>query len=68
MNVDLYGVPEGTVGPYIGFSLLGVEFELRRSIYLVFEPAHIAIPIPQTAGVPFAYPQYRVTLGFQFGA
>ena len=68
MNFDLYGVPKGTVGPYVGFSLVGLDFELSKSLYLVLDPAHIAIPIPQTSGVPFAYPQYRVTLGLQFGA
>jgi hypothetical protein len=65
---DLYGVPEGSVGPYIGFNLLGVDIELARSVYLVINPAHIAIPIPQIEGVPFAYPQYRFTLALQFGA
>jgi hypothetical protein len=64
----LYGVPEGSVGPYIGFNLLGLDIELTRSLYLIVNPAHIAIPIPQVEGVPFAYPQYRFTLGFQFGA
>jgi MYXO-CTERM domain-containing protein len=68
MNFDLYGVPKGTVGPYVGFSLVGLDFELSKSLYFVLDPAHIAIPIPQTSGVPFAYPQYRVTLGLQFGA
>ena len=68
MNFALYGVPKGTVGPYVGFNLVGLDFELSRSVYLVLDPAHIAIPIPQTSGVPFSYPQYRVTLGLQIGA
>lgn len=68
MNFDLYGVPKGTVGPYVGFNLLGIELELSRSVYLVLDPAHIAIPIPQTTGVPFSYAQYRITLGVQLGA
>jgi hypothetical protein len=68
MNFALYGVPKGTVGPYIGFNLVGLDFELSRGIYFIFDAAHIAIPIPQLSGVPFGYPQYRVTAGFQFGA
>ncbi len=68
INFALYGVPKGTVGPYIGFNLVGLDFELSRSVYLIFDPAHIAIPIPQLSGVPFGYPQYRVTVGLQFGA
>lgn len=68
MNFDLYGVPKGTVGPYVGFNALGIDLELGRSLYLVVNPAHIAIPIPQTSGVPFSYPQYRLTVGLQYGA
>jgi hypothetical protein len=68
MNFDLVGVPEGSVGPYVGFNLLGIDYELARSFYLVVDPAHVAIPIPQTTGVPFAYPQFRFTLGLQIGA
>lgn len=67
MNFDLYGVPKGTVGPYVGFNLLGVDVELSRSVYLVIDPAHIAIPVPQTEGTPFSYAQYRITLGLQIG-
>lgn len=68
MNFDLYGVPKGSVGPFVGFNLLGIDVELSRSLYLVVNPAHIALPIPQTEGVPYVYPQYRFTIGFQFGA
>jgi hypothetical protein len=68
MNFDLYGVPKGSVGPFVGFNFLGVDIELSRSLYLVINPAHIALPIPQTKGVPYVYPQYRFTIGFQFGA
>jgi hypothetical protein len=68
MLFDLVGVPEGSTGPFVGFNLLGLDYELSRSVYLVIEPAQIAIPIPKLKGVPFAYPQYRMTLGLQFGS
>jgi hypothetical protein len=68
MNMDLYGVPEGSVGPFIGFNLLGVDIELTEQLYLVINPAFVAIPIPQTTGVPYSYPQYRISIGFQLGA
>jgi hypothetical protein len=67
-NFPLYGVPEGSVGPYVGFNLLGMDYELNRSFLLIVNPAHVAIPIPRASGVPFAYPQYRITIGVQFGA
>ncbi|HEY6558261.1 MAG TPA: hypothetical protein VI072_13350 [Polyangiaceae bacterium] len=68
MNFDLYGVPKGSMGPFVGFNLLGIDVELSRSLYVVVDPAHVALPIPQTTGVPYVYPQYRFTIGFQFGA
>jgi hypothetical protein len=68
MNFDLYGVPEGSVGPFFGFNLLGIDYEMADQLYLVFNPAHIAVPIPQTRGVPYSYPQYRILLGIQLGA
>jgi MYXO-CTERM domain-containing protein len=69
MNFDLYGVPQGSVGPFVGLNVLGIDYELAKSLYLVINPAHIAVPIPKVSGgVPFYYPQYRLTLGIQFGA
>ena len=68
MNFDLFGVPEGSIGPYVGFNVLGVDYEMARSMYLIVNPAHIAVPIPKLSGTPFYYPQYRFTIGLQFGA
>lgn len=68
MLFDLYGVPKGTTGPFVGLSLLGLDYEIGKQLYLVINPAHIAVPIPQTSGAPFSYVQYRVTLGIQWGA
>ena len=68
MLFDLYGVPEGTTGPFVGLNLLGLDYELGRQLYLVVNPAHIALPIPQTSGAPFSYVQYRLSLGLQWGA
>ena len=67
MNFALFGVPEGSIGPYVGFNLLGIDYELSHGIFLIVNPAHIAIPIPKLSGVPFYYPQYRFTVGVQFG-
>lgn len=67
MMFDLYGVPEGSIGPYVGVNLLGLDYELGKQVYLTLDPAHIAIPIPQISGAPYANPQYRVTFGLQWG-
>ena len=68
INFALYGVPKGTIGPYVGFNLLGLDWEISRSLYFVIDPADVALPIPQTIGLPFVYPQYRFTVGIQLGA
>ena len=68
MLFDLVGVPAGSVGPFLGLTPLGLSYEIRHSVYFVIDPLQIAIPIPQVVGAPFAYRQYRLTLGFQLGA
>lgn len=68
MLFDLVGVPAGSVGPFLGLTPLGLSYEMRPNVYFVIDPLQIAIPIPQVVGAPFAYRQYRLTLGFQLGA
>ena len=34
----------------------------------VFHPAMVALPVPGVTGIPFAYAQYRVGVGLEFGA
>ena len=65
---DLYGVPAGTTGLYVGVSLLGLEWRASRAISVIFDPADVAYPLPQLRGAPFGYLQYRFTLGLQWGA
>lgn len=65
---DVVGVAQGAIGPYLGINLLGLDWEIDPEVRLVLDPAHIAVPIPQIDGVPFAYVQYQLRLGVQFGA
>jgi hypothetical protein len=65
---DLYGVPAGTTGLFVGASLLGLEWRATRAMSVVIDPADVAYPIPQLRGAPFGYLQYRFTLGLQWGA
>ena len=34
---------------------------------MIFDPLHLEIPIPHLTGAPLFYPQYRLTIGFQYG-
>jgi hypothetical protein len=62
---NLYGAPSGSLGPYIGVSPLGVEWNLSRAFFFVINPLNIAVPVPQIKGAPLAYPQYRFSLGLE---
>lgn len=47
---------------------MGLDYEVADQFYLILDPANIAIVAPQLKGAPFVYPQYRVTLGLQWGS
>lgn len=67
MLFDLYGAPAGSIGPYVGLSLLGLDIDLGRSVRLVFDPGLVTLPVPHVTGQPFYYLQYRVSIGLSFG-
>jgi hypothetical protein len=60
---DLYGARSGSVGPFLGVSVLGIEWKLAKNWYFVFDPAYIAFTVPHVTGVPLGYLQYRVVAG-----
>jgi hypothetical protein len=64
---NLYETPAGSVGPYFGLSLVGVEWKAFRHSYFLFDPG-VAVPVPRITGIPFAYYQYRLTVGVRWGA
>ena len=68
MLFDLYGALAGSTGPYAGLSVLGLDVDLGRGTRFVFDPALITIPVPHVTGQPFYYLQYRVSVGFSWGA
>ena len=63
--IDLYGVPKGTTGLYLGLSPLAVEWKATRNFYVVINPLSFAMPMPQLGAVPFWYPQYRASIGLE---
>ena len=67
-SFDLVGAPAGSIGPYFGVNLLGLEYQLSPGPYLILDPADVALPVPHITGAPLTYLQYRLTLGVQFGA
>ena len=64
---DLYGAPAGSVGPYVGLSILGLDVDLGHALRLVFDPALVTMPVPHVTGQPFYYLQYRVSVALSFG-
>lgn len=63
--IDLYGAPSGSVGIYAGIAPLGLEWKMNEHAYLVFDPLGVALPVPNLKGVPFAYVQYRSSVGIE---
>ena len=64
---DVFGAPAGSAGLYAATAPLGIDVDLRRGCRLVVDPLGVAVPIPHLTAAPFYYPQYRVSIGFQFG-
>ena len=62
---ELYGAPRGSAGVFVGFNPLGLEYKLSGHVYAILYPLGVALPITQLDGAPFAYPQYRATLGVE---
>jgi hypothetical protein len=62
---DLYGAPAGSVGPYLGISLLALELPLGRDVRLLIEPADVRVPIPHLGAIPLSHRQYRATVGVE---
>jgi MYXO-CTERM domain-containing protein len=65
---DLVGAPQGSAGPFLGASLLGLSYSLGEDVDLVLDPAQVVLPVPQIQGAPFSYHQYRLSIGIQIGA
>ena len=64
---DLVGAPAGKPGLYFGIAPLGIEWRIKEGVNLVFDPLHVAFPVPQLSGVPYGYRQYRTTIGIELG-
>lgn len=65
MLFELVGVDRGSTGLYLAGSLLGLRVPLSGCVALTFDPSHFVMPIPQLAGFPFYYRQYRISLGVE---
>lgn len=64
--IDLYGAPAGSTGLYLGVAPLGLEWKLSSRLFLVIDGISLALPIPKLgSGAPFAYMQYRATVGLE---
>jgi len=62
---ELVGVDRYETGLYLGGSLLGLRVPLTPCTAVTFDPSHFVMPIPQLAGFPFYYRQYRISIGLE---
>lgn len=65
LNFDTWAARSGSVGPYIGVSPLGIAIRAGSHVRFILDPGEIAIPIPQTTGIPLVYRQHRFSFGVQ---
>ncbi len=63
--LDLYGVPKGSMGLFVGAFPLGIEWKLTGHVFLIINPLGLAVPVPHLTGAPFAYPQFRTQVGVE---
>lgn len=63
--VDLYGAPSGSTGIFLGIAPLGLEWKISSRVFLILNGISLAVPIPKLSGAPFAYSQYRETIGVE---
>ena len=66
--LDVYGAPRGSVGPFVALAPLGIDVDLGHAWRFVLNPVELVLPVPHVTGLPFFYPQYRLSAGFQFGS
>ena len=64
----MVGANGGSTGVYLGTNLIGLEYHWFDDVYLVLDPADVALPAPHLTGAPLTYLQYRLTVGLQIGA
>jgi hypothetical protein len=64
---DVFGAPQYDIGPYVGVSPLGIDYDLGNSVRLVFDPLEVSVPIPHLGLIPLYYEQFRTMIGIQIG-
>lgn len=65
---DVVGAPAYSVGPYVAFTPLGIDYDLGGSVRIVLDPVEIAMPMPYVGQIPLYYEQFRLMIGLQIGA
>jgi uncharacterized protein (TIGR03382 family) len=65
---DVFGAPKYDVGPFVGFSPLGIDYDLGNSVRIIFDPLGVEVPVPHLGLIPLYYEQFRTMIGIQIGA
>ena len=64
-STEMCGVPSGSTGIFAAFAPLGLEWKISSRVFIIVNGISIAVPIPKLSGAPFAYSQYRETIGVE---
>ncbi|HUS28850.1 MAG TPA: hypothetical protein VMZ53_10075 [Kofleriaceae bacterium] len=65
---DVNGAPMYSMGPFVSFTPLGIDYDLGGAVRLVLDPVEIAVPAPNLGLIPLYYEQFRLMIGLQIGA
>jgi hypothetical protein len=63
---NLVEADSGSVGPFLGLSLLGVNIEIAHRTWLEIDAGELDAAIPKMRGVPFVFRQHRATIGLRW--
>lgn len=64
---DVAGAPKYDIGPYVGLSPLGIDYDFGGGVRLVFDPLGVSVPVPHVGLIPLYYEQFRTMIGIQIG-
>lgn len=64
---NVAGAPQYDIGPVVGFSPLGIDYDLGNSVRIVFDPLGVIVPVPHVGLIPLYYEQFRTMIGIQIG-
>jgi hypothetical protein len=62
---DTWAARNGSTGPFLALSPLGVGIRMTGRLRLLIDPAMLVVAMPQTRGIPLTYREHRFAIAVQ---